>query len=187
MSIKREEVEKEKRKKREKIEENEGVVNKTRLPQLVSHNKPLYLPADMVDELHLLTRPYLDFDGREVLNPVPMEVPLNFRQPLSLQQQIKRILRNEFSHHAQLQGFESFEESNDFEVDDSGFDIEPSSKYELMEEDYPIPRSVNEAVDSADLPDVPSESAQSDENDIKKTSDGTSGKSEQELDKPLRK
>jgi hypothetical protein len=121
---------------------------------LVSHNKPFYLPVELVDKLHSLTRPYLDSSGREVLNPVPMEIPLGFRRPLSLQDQIKRILRQEVSLHAMSQGMETFDESDDFEVDDSGFDLEPSSKYELMEDEVPtIRRRPAKASPSSDASD----------------------------------
>jgi len=55
---------------------------------------------------------------------------------LSLQQQIARVLRTELSKVADAQGFETYEEANDFDVDD-GFDVqEPVSKYVDVQEEF---------------------------------------------------
>jgi hypothetical protein len=72
-----------------------------------------------------------DERGREIPDSRPVEVPL-MRRPLSLQDEIRRFVRQELSARAQDQGFESFEESDDFEVGDDS--SEPSTVYEMDEE-----------------------------------------------------
>jgi len=61
----------------------------------------------------------------------PVEWPLNLTRPLSLQDEIKRFVRSEMSMRAAEHGFESFEESDDFDVDDEDGNL--ASPYELTE------------------------------------------------------
>ncbi len=91
----------------------------------------------LVKELAKLTRALLDEKGRELPNPNPLYVEVTPKR-LNLQQQIKRLLNTELSRQAYDQGFESFEESNDFEVEDE-FDIpESNTQYEILEEETVI-------------------------------------------------
>ena len=69
----------------------------------------------------------LDPSGGEVLDPRPMEIPAGFRKPESLAETVQRLTRGAIARHAAEQGFESFEESEDFDVDD---DFDPSTPYE---------------------------------------------------------
>lgn len=72
---------------------------------------------------------FLDDKGREVPDPNPLEIPVGFKRPESLAEQVRRLVRSEqLSQSVQAQGFETFEESEDFEIDDDMFD--PSSPYE---------------------------------------------------------
>lgn len=79
-----------------------------------------------------------DEQGRELPDPTPVEIPVGFQRPESLQEQIKRLVRTELSAQAQAEGFESFEEADDFEVGD---DYDPSSPHELddAQESAPLP------------------------------------------------
>lgn len=73
--------------------------------------------------------PQLDEQGREVPDPQPIAIPAGFREPETLEQRIRRLVRSEqFSASMDSQGFETFEESEDFEIDDDMFD--PESPYE---------------------------------------------------------
>lgn len=60
-------------------------------------------------------------DGKEYLDPTPVAVPVGFGRPESLQETIRRLVRTEVSRGASQAGFESFEEANDFDVDDDEF------------------------------------------------------------------
>lgn len=67
--------------------------------------------------------------GREVPDPQPVAVPAGFKAPESLQDQIRRLIRSEqFQRDLADAGVETFEEAEDFEIDDDMFD--PSSPYE---------------------------------------------------------
>lgn len=71
----------------------------------------------------------LDKQGREILDLTPVSIPVAYTRPLSLQEQIKRMVRSEeFMRQADAAGVETFDEADDFDVGD---DFDPSSPYEL--------------------------------------------------------
>jgi len=74
----------------------------------------------------------------EPFDDTPVEWPLGVRAPESLEQKIARMVRTSVSMHAQGQGFESFDEADDFEVDDDG--DEPESVHELDDDQERIAR-----------------------------------------------
>lgn len=71
----------------------------------------------------------------EVPDKTPVEMPLGYEKPEPLEHMIARMVRT-FSMAAEAQGAESFEESDDFDVDD---DSELHSPYQLsdMQEETP--------------------------------------------------
>lgn len=82
---------------------------------------------------------YIDSEGREVLDPRPLEIPIGFQRPLTLEQQIQRLMRVEYSKLAQIQsmeGVETPEEADDFDVDDD-FDISTPYENDFMPSDVP--------------------------------------------------
>lgn len=70
----------------------------------------------------------LNEKGWEVPDPRPMERPIGWTEPESLQSMIARLIRTEVSRQASQAGAETFEEADDFDVDD---DPELRSPYEL--------------------------------------------------------
>lgn len=72
--------------------------------------------------------------GEEILDDTPVEMPLKFRRPPTLQESIKAMVRGELSRNAMASGQESFEEADDFEVEDD--EVLPPSNYEFR--DMPI-------------------------------------------------
>lgn len=56
--------------------------------------------------------------GREVPDPTPVELPIGFRRPETLQEMMARMIQGELARREFEQGYETFEEANDFEVDD---------------------------------------------------------------------
>lgn len=74
--------------------------------------------------------------GHEVPDPTPVARPVRWSPPETLVEQIRRFVRNEFSQQAAAGGFETFEEADDFDVDDDHPD--PQSQWELTadQEDY---------------------------------------------------
>ena len=69
-------------------------------------------------------------DGSEWFDPdePPVAVPVRFSRPANLTEQIRAVIRGELSRQAGNQGHESFEEADDFDVDD---DYDPRSPWEL--------------------------------------------------------
>lgn len=65
--------------------------------------------------------------GHEVLDDTPVALPLKFRRQ-SFVDQIQSFIRAELSRQADDQGHESFEEADDFWIDDDDL---PRSQYEL--------------------------------------------------------
>lgn len=92
----------------------------------------LKISPELYDELSRLDTAYINEKGQEVLNPKPTVLELTTRPP-SLKEQIQRLVKSELSLQAMSQGRETFEEANDFEVDD---DPMPTSQFEMMAEEF---------------------------------------------------
>lgn len=60
----------------------------------------------------------LDLLGHEVPDPTPLALPVGFKTPESLTEQIQRLVRGAISQEAAERGEETFEEADDFDVDD---------------------------------------------------------------------
>lgn len=63
---------------------------------------------------------------RETLDPTPVEMPLGMHRPLSIQETIAKYIQTA-NYVAQMSGAETFEEAEDFDVDD---EMDPSSPWE---------------------------------------------------------
>lgn len=81
----------------------------------------------------------LDERGREIPAGKPLYIDVGTR-PLSIRDQIKRLMREEVSRYASASGYDSFEEADDFEVGDDFDDDEKVSEYQVMAEETPKPR-----------------------------------------------
>lgn len=67
-------------------------------------------------------------EGRELLDPTPLEVPIPLQRAETLEQKIARMMRSaEIRAEFERKGIETFEEADDFDVGD---DYDPSSPYE---------------------------------------------------------
>lgn len=69
-----------------------------------------------------------DERGRELPDPTPVSVPSGWARPPSIQDLMRQFIRQEFSRQALQDEQETFEEADDFEVDE---DPDPLSQYEL--------------------------------------------------------
>lgn len=72
-------------------------------------------------------------DGIEYPDPTPVEIPSRLRIPQRQVDRIRDMVRHEMSQRAQAAGAESFEEADDFEMDD----VEFTSPYEDIFEPPP--------------------------------------------------
>lgn len=68
--------------------------------------------------------------GREIPDSRPMAMPAGMRVPESLAETMRRLIRVEMSRQAVESGQESFEEADDFDVDDG--EALMATPYELL-------------------------------------------------------
>lgn len=106
------------------------------------------MTKELYDELKGLSLSLLDEDGHEVPSPKTMFLP-GATEPLSIKEQIQRLMRAELSRQMAAQGQETFEEANDFDVPDE--DPEPMSNYLLTEDEIPVMKE-EVSVESSDNP-----------------------------------
>ena len=80
-----------------------------------------------------------DDQNREILDHTPVEIPLGYKAPETLDEKIARAVRHEMFSQ-QNRDLETFAEADDFDVDD-GEDIDFTSQYEVkdMSEEFMIP------------------------------------------------
>lgn len=76
--------------------------------------------------------------GEELPDDTPIELPLRFRHPPSLQEQIRSMIRTEVSVRAASVGMETFEEADDFDVDDEN-ELQSPHELSAMQEDFRLP------------------------------------------------
>lgn len=102
--------------------------------------KKMLLTPELFDELKMLGRAQIDPLGREINNPLPKVIPSELERPPTLEEQIQRVLRTHVSRQAFLNGFETLEEANDFDIpDDFDFTDEPQPYpvYQMREDEPP--------------------------------------------------
>lgn len=90
--------------------------------ELVEHYKEL-----KADGLEL---GFLNIRGYEVPDPTPTDPPIGHIAGPDLIEQVRAMVRTELSRRAEEEGFETFEEADDFEVDDDEADY--VSPYEMF-------------------------------------------------------
>lgn len=90
----------------------------------------------------------LDKNGHEVPDPKPLSIPMGYKRPETLQEQVQRLIRSSMSEYAALQDAETFEEADDFDIEDD--ELDPSTPYE-MEFDPVLGREVSPAEFAANL------------------------------------
>lgn len=64
----------------------------------------------------------LNEKGQEVPDPTPVELPIGYKHPLPLEQRMRQMIKTHLSSVAQQEGFESWEEANDFKMPDESDD-----------------------------------------------------------------
>lgn len=72
---------------------------------------------------------FLNVRGHEVPDPTVIEPPIGYVQQPDVMEQMRRMVRNELSRIADAQEFETFEEADDFDIDDDPVDY--TSPYEM--------------------------------------------------------
>lgn len=83
----------------------------------------------MVTRIDMMLAGRLDSQGREVPDDTPVAMPAGFKHPEDLQTIIRRLIRSEeWQKMAESNEMDTFEEAEDFDIDDDMFD--PHSPYE---------------------------------------------------------
>lgn len=77
--------------------------------------------------------------GAEILDTTPLEIPLGWSRPPTMEEMVRRIVSGHLQMEEDLKGHESFEEADDFDVGDSdGEELPTSSAHTLtMEQEAP--------------------------------------------------
>lgn len=76
--------------------------------------------------------------GQEIPDPVPMEIPVGMHQGATLADTVRRMVQNQLlAVAAEAEGFETFEEADDFELEDDPAD--PHTPYEAVFDPKPKP------------------------------------------------
>lgn len=91
-------------------------------------------------------------DGKEIHNPLPVHASVTPR-PETMQEKVARLLQLELSRRAELSDMETFDEANDFDLVDE-FDFEPTSPYEMVEEEF-LPEPEGEVAEQSTEPKEP--------------------------------
>lgn len=67
--------------------------------------------------------------GQEICDPDPLSIPVKFRRPMSVAEEVAKLMRNpEFRRRLDDLGLESFDEADDFNIPDDP--IDPLTPYE---------------------------------------------------------
>lgn len=91
----------------------------------------------------------LDGLGRELCDPTPMEPPLGYNPQPTLVEQMRAMIQGERLRMAAMEGgFETFEEADDFDMDEDPF---PRSVHEVDEFSTPV-RELKKRQREADAP-----------------------------------
>lgn len=103
------------------MSENETIDPKTG-EVLVAEGKQIFVRNPATGDL------FLTAEGREVLSSVPIAPPIGYKKQPSLAETIRAMVRQEkLAQELDAQGYETFEEADDFDVDD---DFDPGHPYE---------------------------------------------------------
>lgn len=118
----------------------------------------LKVSPELFHELKDLVSSVIDENFHEVPNPKPEEIVVSKRPP-SLKEQIQRLIKVELSQQMEQQGMETFEEANDFDLEDEGEFISPYEIHDMVEEVpiNPSPSPPNNEPEEAPTPEEPQE------------------------------
>lgn len=98
---------------------------------------------DMPVKLDKLIQSGYDQFGREVPDPNPIEMPVGYERPESLEEMIARMV-NVVSRQAADAGYESEDEANDFDINNEEIPNSPYQYDDMQEEELVRPRAKTE-------------------------------------------
>lgn len=83
--------------------------------------------------------PEFDENGAWIPQGDPIEIPIGLKRPATMNERLKDLVFQEVSRQAQLQGLESLEEANDFNIPDPDGSQLPISQHELKDTEEEVP------------------------------------------------
>jgi len=100
-----------------------------RVPDPIEHCDPITGEVVSIPVPHRvrLRDVFIDDLGREIPDPRPMQPPVGYKKQPSMFEMIREATKREVALYAANREPESFEESDDFDIDD---DVDPSSPWE---------------------------------------------------------
>lgn len=90
---------------------------------------------------------FLNDRGQEVVDSTPLEAPLRVSVPSSSTQSIRAIVQREMSRLAELDEMETFEEADDFDIEDDP--VDPRTPYEAVFDPIPLDEPLQPPVAAA--------------------------------------
>lgn len=93
-------------------------------------NKMKVLVPSYVDEDGVQVTSEIRSDGKEYPDGVPMQPPVGYRAEPTISELIKMFVRRELSQVADQHEFDSFEEAEDFDIEDDP--VDPLTPYERV-------------------------------------------------------
>lgn len=108
--------------------------------------------------------------GREIPSPFSKVHVSELSRAETMTQKIQRLIRGALSHQVSLQGEETFEQAMDFGPDN---EPEPVSKYEIMEDEFPVEIRVKKRPEKGKEPEKGKKEASSDTKNPEKPVDET--------------
>lgn len=91
------------------------------------------MTPELYEKLKVLGHCIHSPEGWEIHDPDKIATPVGLKRPLTLKQQIQRLMRVELSNQVASQGMETFEEANDFNISDPN-EEELRTIYEMPDE-----------------------------------------------------
>jgi len=92
-----------------------------------------YLTKPTFDEDGVQVSSGIRADGKEIPDPVPMSPPVGLKPPEDLMTTIRRMVRHEeFIRAVDAEGFDTFEESEDYDVEDDHEWVDELTPYEAV-------------------------------------------------------
>lgn len=85
-------------------------------------------------------RAKLDDRGAEKLDPTPLAIPVGFERPLTMEQQVARMMRSQYEMQAKIRdmtGVETPEEADDFDIEDDPVDMTTPYEEHFMPDVFP--------------------------------------------------
>lgn len=76
--------------------------------------------------------------GQEKNDPTPINIHPSIQKPESMDKRIARMVTAALSQEAAAKDMETFDEANDFDIDDPFETDFSNTKYELGEDEYPV-------------------------------------------------